>query len=287
VAVVIDAGADALQPAAAPSSHPEGLVRPRLVGHVRRDLPNVLRVVVPATLLLAWWWGSRAGWLEPSVLAPPGKVWDAFRDLAEGNLVEHLRTSLGRSLRGAAIGVSVGLALGLLSGLSRLGEQLVDATLQMLRTIPFLALVPLFIVWLGIGETPKVLLIALATLFPMYINTANGVLNVDRKVVEAMRTYGLSGVRLAREVILPLALPSILTGLRFSLGVSVLALLAAEQINASTGLGALLYQAQTYQRVDVLMVIVVIYALLGLLADGIVRVLERVTMPWRRGVAQR
>jgi len=247
----------------------------------------VLRVVGPVLVLALWWIGSETGWIHSSILPSPGKAVATFRTMASDDLWEHLRTSLGRSLRGAAIGVTLGLVLGAAAGLSRLGEQLLDSVLQMLRTIPFLAVVPLFIVWLGIGETPKILLIALATTFPMYLNTYNGVRNVDRKLVEAMGTFGLRGPRLAREVIFPLALPSILTGLRFSLGVSVLALLAAEQINTTTGLGALLLDAQTYQRVDVLMVVIVIYAMLGLGADMIVRVLERVLMPWRSGVAAR
>ena len=136
--------------------------------------------------------------------------------------------------------------LGAVAGLWRIGEELLDSSMQMLRTIPFLALVPLFIVWLGIGETPKIVLIALATVFPMYLNTYNGVRSVDRKVVEGMRSFGVTGWRLVREVVFPLALPSILTGLRFALGVSVLALIAAEQINASNdGLGHLMIQAQT------------------------------------------
>jgi sulfonate transport system permease protein len=159
--------------------------------------------------------------------------------------------------------------------------------MQMLRTVPFLAIVPLLIVWFGIGEEPKLVLIAAATTFPMYLNTYNGVRNVDRKVVEASRSYGLRGPRLVGEIMLPLAMPSILTGLRFSLGVSILALLAAEQINASSGLGYLLYNAQVHQRVDVLMVVVIIYALLGLAVDLLVRLLERFAMPWRAGVSAR
>jgi sulfonate transport system permease protein len=157
----------------------------------------------------------------------------------------------------------------------------------MLRTVPFLALVPLFIVWFGIDETPKLLLIALATMFPMYLNTYAGVRNVDRKVIEAARTFGLEGPRLIREVVLPLALPSILTGLRYALGVSVLVLIAAEQINTSAGLGNLLNTAQLYQQVDVILICIAVYAMLGIGADLIVRVLEKVLMPWRAGVAAR
>lgn len=289
--VALPTSPDAPEPPGSPAptaaAPPADLVRPRARAQRRRSSSGVLRTVGPVLVLALWWIGSATGWIHPSVLPSPSKAIATFQSMAADDLWDHLSTSLGRSLRGAAIGVTIGLVLGALAGLSRLGEQLLDSVLQMLRTIPFLAVVPLFIVWLGIGETPKVLLIALATTFPMYLNTYNGVRNVDRKLVEAMGTFGLRGPRLAREVIFPLALPSILTGLRFALGVSVLALLAAEQINTSKGLGALLLDAQTYQRVDVLMVVIVIYALLGLGADLLVRGLERVLMPWRSGVAAR
>jgi sulfonate transport system permease protein len=244
--------------------------------------------VLPALALLAWWWGSSTGRIAPSVLPSPGKVVDTFIDLYRHNhLRKHLSTSLGRSARGAALGISVGLVLGGIAGLSKLGERLLDSSMQMLRTVPFLAIVPLLIVWLGIDEKPKILLIAAATTFPVYINTYNGVRNVDRRMVEAARSYGLRGPRLIREIMIPLAMPSILTGIRFALGVSILALLAAEQINASNGLGFLLYTAQQYQRVDIIMVVVLIYALLGLTVDLLVRLLERLVMPWRAGVSAR
>jgi sulfonate transport system permease protein len=147
--------------------------------------------------------------------------------------------------------------------------------------------VPLFIVWFGIGEGPKLLLIALATAFPIYLNTYSGVRNVDRKTIEAMQTLGLTGPRLIYEAVIPLALPSIFTGLRYSLGVAVLVLIAAEQINASAGLGYLLNNAQIYQQVDVIMICIVIYALLGLLGDLLVRLLERLLVPWRATMAAR
>ena len=164
---------------------------------------------------------------------------------------------------------------------------LITATATLFVVIDPPGLVPLFIVWFGIGETPKLLLIALATMFPMYLNAYAGVRNVDRKVIEAMRSFGLNGRRLVLEVVLPLALPQIFTGLRFSLGVSVLVLIAAEQINASAGLGYLLNSAQMYQQVDVILICIGIYAVLGLGADLIVRTLERVFLPWRAGVAIR
>jgi sulfonate transport system permease protein len=265
-----------------------GLVRLPPVRVRRRTAPlGALRLLIPAVVLALWWWETATGRADPSVLPSPHRVLDTFWQMAKADLWSNLRTSLGRSVRGAAVGIAIGLVLGGLAGLSRLGERLFDSSMQMLRTVPFLAIVPLLIVWFGIGEEPKLVLIAAATTFPMYLNTYNGVRNVDRKVVEASRSYGLRGPRLVGEIMLPLAMPSILTGLRFSLGVSILALLAAEQINASSGLGYLLYNAQVHQRVDVLMVVVIIYALLGLAVDLLVRLLERFAMPWRAGVSAR
>jgi sulfonate transport system permease protein len=281
------AGGPAAEPAGGTTA-PDGLVYLQASGSRRRPVPlGVLRAVVPGAVLALWWWATAAGRVDPSVLPSPRTVWDTFWQLAHGDLWTHLAVSLSRSAKGAAVGITIGLVLGGLAGLSKLGERLFDSSMQMLRTVPFLAIVPLLIVWFGIDETPKLVLIGAATTFPMYLNTYNGVRNVDRKVVEAARSFGLRGSRLVREIMLPLAMPSILTGVRFSLGVSILALLAAEQINASSGLGFLLYNAQVHQRVDILMVVVLIYALLGLAVDFLVRIIEKWGMPWRAGVSIR
>jgi len=246
------------------------------------------RAAAPLALVALWWGATAAGWIDPSVLPGPGAVSGGFVRLwSEDGLLQHLGVSLGRALSGGIIGIFAGLLLGLVAGLSRLGEELYDSLIQMLRTIPFLALIPLFIVWFGIGEAPKLLLIALATCFPMYLNVYAGVRNVDRKVIEAMGSFGLTGPRLILEVVIPLAMPSILTGLRYSLGISVLVLVAAEQINTSAGLGYLLNTAQAYQQVDVILICIAIYSVLGLLADLTVRLLEKLLMPWRVGVAAR
>ena len=268
---------------------PAGLVRlePTPSRERNRGVSIMLRALGPLLLLAFWWIGASAGFLNGQ-LSSPSRVVDTFADLWQHQqLLHQVTTSLWRALTGAAIGVSIGLVLGAIAGLWRIGEELLDSSMQMLRTIPFLALVPLFIVWLGIGETPKIVLIAMATVFPMYLNTYNGVRSVDRKVLEGMRSFGVTGWRLVRSVVLPLALPSILTGLRFALGVSVLALIAAEQINSSAGLGYLMLQAQNYQQGDVLVVCIIIYAALGLFADILVRVIERFTMPWRSSVSTR
>ena len=248
----------------------------------RRGLRIALRFAGPVVLLLAWIAGSASGLLSPALLASPGQVLAAVAELwTSGQLGEALEVSLARAGAGLAIGVLVGLSLGVLTGFSRLGEELLDSSVQLLRTVPFLSLVPLFMVWFGIGETARVVLIAVATSFPMYVSASGGVRNADRGLLEAMRTFGLRRLALVREVVLPGALPSLLSGLRLSMTLSVIALIAAEEINATAGIGYLMSTAQEYSRTDVLTVCILVYAVIGLLADGVVRLLERLVMPWR------
>ncbi|MEV0244958.1 ABC transporter permease [Nocardia sp. NPDC050712] len=247
-----------------------------------------LRFLLPTLIIAAWWIGSATGALEPQVLAGPGKVWTAFTELlGTGQLVDFALASFTRAALGVALGVGLGLLLGLVAGLSSLGEELVDSTMQIVRAVPFLALVPLFIAWFGIDELYKVLLIAVATIAPMYAYTYLGVRNVDRKVVEAARGFGLTGVRLVLEVILPSALPGVLMALRVCLSISITGLIAAEQVGTTEGVGYLVTLAQEYNRTDYMVLCVVLYALLGLIFDGLVRIAEKYAMPWRRQVAIR
>ena len=246
-----------------------------------------LRVLSPLVLLFLWWGLARANWLPAGSLPTPYTVVKTFGTLFSHDLWGQIGDSLSLALFGLSIGVTLGFSLGLMAGLSRIGEELFDAPLQMLRTVPFLALIPLFVVLMGIGELPKVALISLATTFPMYINTAAAMRNVDRRVVEAARSYGLHGVRLIREVIFPLSLPGLLTGLRFSLSLSVLALVGAETIASNGGIGYLINQAEQFQETNIVFCGVIIYAALGLSADLFVRVIEKLALPWRAGVSVR
>ncbi|MFD7135743.1 ABC transporter permease [Streptomyces sp. NPDC059894] len=262
-----------------------GLVTPRAA--VPRPRPRritlAVRALGPVALLVLWWAASATGVLTPDVLASPADVVRAIGELwGNGQLSDALATSLTRSVTGLLLGLATGLTLGVVTGFTRLGDELLDSSLQTLRTIPFLSLVPLFMVWFGINEIAKVLLIAVATTFPMYVSTSSGVRNTDAKLVEAMRSFGMSRLAIVREVVLPGALPSLLAGLRLSMTLSVIALIAAEEINATAGIGYLMAQAQSYARTDVLAVCILVYGLFGLLADAIVRLLERVLMPWRR-----
>ncbi|MBP2305549.1 ABC transporter permease subunit [Azospirillum melinis] len=240
------------------------------------------RCAVPLALLVLWQASVGLGWISTRTIPSPSQILTAFWDLTvSGELAVHLLVSLGRVSAGLAIGVSAGTVCALIAGLSRRGEDALDALLQMLRTLPHLALVPLFILWFGIGETPKIALVALGTAFPIYLNLFAGIRTVDAKVVEAVSTLGLTRGELIAQVILPGALPAFLTGLRYALGVAWLSLVVGEQINASSGIGYLAMTAREFLRTDVIIVALIVYAILGLLADLIVRVIERRALVWR------
>lgn len=249
----------------------------------RRPVPRWLRRAVgPVSLVVLWQALSSAGVLPSDVLASPGTVARAAGQLVvDGTLPTAMGVSLQRVAVGLLLGGSVGIALALVSGLSRLGEDLVDATVQMLRTVPWVGLIPLFIIWLGIGEAPKVALIALGVAFHLYLNVYAGIRGVDAQLVEAGQSLGLGRWGLIRHVVLPGALPGAMTGLRYSLATAWLALVFGESVNADAGIGFLMNQAREFFRTDVIVVCLVVYAFLGLLADAVVRTLERLLLQWR------
>ncbi|MBB5692998.1 ABC transporter permease [Muricoccus pecuniae] len=258
---------------------PSTPVRARLP---RPDLSRLRRFASPLVLVLLWQAASMAGLISPRTLAAPSTILvTAWELLVTGELPRHLLVSLGRVASGLAIGVTTGIALALVAGLSRLGEEVVDAPMQMLRTLPFLALVPLFILWFGIGETPKIALVALGSAFPVYLTLFAGIRGVDPKLAEAGRVFGLDRMGLIRHVVLPGALPSGLVGLRYALGSAWLSLVIAEQINATAGIGFLINDARDFLRTDVIVVGLLVYALLGLGADALVRAFERRALAWR------
>ncbi|HWH96506.1 MAG TPA: ABC transporter permease subunit [Baekduia sp.] len=254
----------------------------------RRPPRNWRRAITPVALVAAWQAAASAGWVDTTSLSSPVQVAQSFWHLAaDGQLWSNLEVSLQRVALGLALGISTGLVLGVVSGLSRLGEHLIDAPVHMLRTMPALALVPLFILWFGIGETPKVLLVALATTFPVYLNTYAGIRNIDERLIEAGTVLGLDRTGLIRDLVLPGALPSVLVGLRYSLAIAWLVLVAAEQINATAGIGYLMTNAQEFLQTDVIFVGLAVYSILGLLSDLIVRLLEWRLLAWRRGFQAR
>jgi len=253
-------------------------------GRRRLALPKAAlrRAATPLGLVLVWQAASSLGWLPARIIPAPTTVLAAARDLLlSGALIHHLAVSLLRATGGLGIAIVTGTVLALVAGLSRLGEDLIDPPLQMARTLPFLALVPLFILWFGIGETPKVALVALGATFPIYLNLFAGIRGADPKLVEVAATLGLSRAGLVRHVILPAALPHFLTGLRYAIGIAWLSLVVGEQINADSGIGYLMMDARDFLRTDIIMVGLAVYALLGLASDQAVRALERNALAWR------
>ncbi|MFF9012055.1 ABC transporter permease [Streptomyces sp. NPDC014870] len=251
-------------------------------GRLARAPRWLRRTVGPLLLLATWQVLSSAGVLPADVLASPGTIARAGGELiADGTLPHAMGVSLQRVAVGLLLGGAIGVSLALVSGLSRLGEDLVDATVQMLRTVPWVGLIPLFIIWLGIGEAPKVALIALGVAFHLYLNVYAGIRGVDAQLVEAGQSLGLKRWGLIRHVVLPGALPGAMTGLRYSLATAWLALVFGESINADAGIGFLMNQAREFFRTDVIVVCLVVYAFLGLLADAVVRTLERLLLQWR------
>jgi sulfonate transport system permease protein len=247
---------------------------------------RLLRVLVPVVLVAFWQLALSLHVTTEQVLPSPHTIVNAYSELwSNGEIQAALPISLRRAGTGLLIGGSTGLLLGVFAGVWKIGEEIFDAPLQMLRTIPFIAVVPLFITWFGIGEKPKIILIAAATVFPMYLNTYHGVRGVDVKLIEAGQTFGLSGPRLAVRVILPSALPGALTGLRYASGIALLALVVAEQINANSGIGYLVETASEQQRPDIVIAGILIYAALGILADLVMRAVEHFALPWRPRVA--
>jgi sulfonate transport system permease protein len=247
----------------------------------RRLSQTAIGWLLPVALVAAWEAASRLGEIPPNVLpAPSGVVEAALRLARSGELAQNVWVSTLRALSGFVVGGGIGLALGLANGLSSLSEKLTDTTLQMIRNVPHLAMIPLVILWFGIDEQAKLFLVALGVFFPMYVNTLHGIRGVDPQLVEMGRIYGMSPTRLFFKVILPGALPSIFVGLRYALGIMWLTLIVAETISASSGIGYMAMQAREFLLVDVVVLSIVIYALLGKLADSVARLLERLSLQW-------
>lgn len=245
----------------------------------RREL--LVPWLVPAGLLLLWQGLSMAGLLASQILPAPSDVIAAAWRLGwSGELFHHIAISTERALAGLAVGGGIGLALGLVNGLSPTASKLTDTTLQMLRNIPHLALIPLVILWFGIDEGAKLFLVALGVFFPIYLNTYHGVRTVDAGLAEMGRAYGLRGWGFFRHIVLPGAMPSILVGLRYALGFMWLTLIVAETVSSSSGIGYMTMDAREFLQTDIVVLGIVIYAILGKLADTATRYLERRFLAW-------
>lgn len=242
----------------------------------------LLRALVPVWLIVMWQTVASLGLVSEFVLPSPAAVLAAYRELwLSGDLQHALGISLARAATGLAIGGGAGLLLGVAAGLSKPAERGLDTVLQMLRTIPFIALVPIFVVWFGIGELSKIALIVGAAISPMYLSTYHAIRGIDPKLLELGRTFRLGRVDQIRLVILPMALPGILVGVRYSAAISLLALVAAEQINANAGIGYILNNANQFQRTDIIIAGILVYAALGIAVDALLRFVERTLLAWR------
>ncbi|MFD2630402.1 aliphatic sulfonate ABC transporter permease SsuC [Oceanobacillus kapialis] len=239
--------------------------------------------LVPFSLLLGWQFLSTIGIIPTRILPAPTQVFQAAIDLsATGELTEHISISLGRALIGFLIGGIIGFLFGLFNGIFRFAELFFDTSIQMLRNIPHLALIPLVILWFGIDETSKIFLVALGVMFPVYINTYHGIKSVDKRLIEMGKAYGLKGRTLFFHVILPGAMSSILVGVRFSLGVMWLTLIVAETISAHSGIGYMAMNAREFMQMDVIVLSIVLYAMFGKLSDVIAKLFEGKLLRWNR-----
>ena len=264
----------------------DSLPRVRTLRLPRAD--GLVQWIVPLAVIVLWQAACSAGLVPSRVLPAPSGVALAGLKLARsGELFTNIWVSFWRAAIGFVIGGSIGFAFGLANGLSELSSKLMDTTLQMVRNVPHLALIPLVILWFGIDETAKLFLVALGVFFPVYINTLHGIRTVDPQLIEMGRVYGMSDRELFTRVIFPGALPSIFVGLRFALGIMWLTLIVAETIAASSGLGYMAMQAREFMQIDVVVLSILIYALLGKLADSLSRLLERLTLSWHPAFQKR
>lgn len=253
-------------------------------GKARRIPAGIERLAGVVLLFVLWETSSRLGWLDPKLLAGPSTVLTAGWDLArDGTLAEALWASSKRVLWGLTLGIPIGTALALVASLNRLGDDLVDANIQMLRFVPIIALQPLFILWLGVGELNKVSLIVLGVVFPVYVNTSAAIRSIPPGYLELAKVLGLSRATTLRKIVLPGALPGFTVGVRMATSIAWLLLVFAEQVNASSGLGFMMVRAQTFFQSDIIVVGLVVYAVLGLVSDAAVRFLERKVLAWQPG----
>ncbi|WP_207005120.1 aliphatic sulfonate ABC transporter permease SsuC [Trinickia mobilis] len=254
----------------------------RLAAHfTRRTLSRLVPWLVPIAILIAWELAAKSGTLSARILPEPlAVVKAAWALLQSGEMWRDVKVSTWRAVSGFALGGGIGLALGLATGLFKPAETALDTTIQMIRNIPALAMIPLVILWFGIDEKAKLFLVALGVFFPVYVNTFHGIRSVDANLIEMARSYGLKGFALCRHVILPGALPSILVGVRFAFGLMWVTLIVAETISAQSGIGYLTMNAREFLQTDVVVVGILLYAALGKIADLFAKGLERVTLRW-------
>jgi sulfonate transport system permease protein len=258
--------------------------RPQSRGQVvlQRLGRSLVGFILPVLLVIVWHLASISGLVKPYLLPPPSAVVTTLWEMTlNGKLLMHVQASVARWAIGFIFGGGIGLLLGSWVGLSRRAELALDTSVQMLRTVPFLAMAPLLIIWLGLDEAPKITLVGLAAFFPLYINTFAGIRNVDRKLIEVGQVYQLSPAEMLTRVIIPAALPAVFTGVRYGLGVAWLALVVAELMGATRGLGFMLVEGREFVRIDVIVGGIILFSLVGKLVDTFVRLMEGRFLRWR------
>ncbi|WP_412677277.1 ABC transporter permease [Bacillus smithii] len=238
--------------------------------------------ILPVIIIIIWQLIGSLGWVTKTVLPTPWEIILAAKNLAvSGVLFTNMKVSIIRAACGFVIGGGLGLALGTLVGLSAKSESLLDPTLQMVRTIPHLAITPLFILWFGLGEESKILLIGLGAFFPLYVNTFLGIRKVDAKLFEVARILEFSKWKQIKLLIVPSALPNILLGIRLSLGAAWLSLVVAELMGSTSGLGYMMMDARQFSNTDIVFVGIIIFAIVGKLTDSLVRLMEKHFLKWQ------
>ncbi|MBW7475447.1 aliphatic sulfonate ABC transporter permease SsuC [Paenibacillus oenotherae] len=240
-----------------------------------------LQWLIPVIIVIVWQWLGSLGVISSRILPTPLSTLEAgVKLIRNGELFGYIGDSTRRALIGFAIGGSIGFILGFLNGIVSLSEKLTDTSIQMIRNIPHLALIPLVIAWFGIGEEAKIFLVALGVAFPIYLNTHHGIRSVDSGLIEMGRTYGLTGFALFRSIILPGALPAILIGVRYALGIMWITLIVAETISSDSGIGYMAMNAREFMQLDVVVLSILLYALLGKLSDWLAKLMERSWLKW-------
>lgn len=252
----------------------------------RPTMPQwLIRLLSPLAIIVLWQLASITGILSPRILAAPSEIaTSAMRLFASGELVTGISVSFLRVVAGFSIALIIGIIFALIAGMSRIGDAIIDPPMQMLKAMPFLGLLPLFILWYGIGEAPKIGMVAFGSMFPIYLTLYGGIRGVDRKLIEAGRTLGLNTFEIVYHVIIPGAFPSLLVGVRYGLSIAWLSLVVAEQINASSGIGAIISYARDFLQTDIIVICLLVYALMGLVTDGLVRMIETSSLRWRTTV---
>ncbi|KKK38160.1 alkanesulfonate transporter permease subunit [Mesobacillus campisalis] len=248
---------------------------------MKKRMNSFIPWMVPLLLLVSWQIFSSLGWISSRILPSPIDIFKAAIELGQsGQLFHHIGVSTKRAFWGFLIGGGIGFALGLWNGLSKVAETLFDTSIQMIRNIPHLALIPIVILWFGIGEEAKLFLVALGTFFPIYLNTFHGIRSVDASLIEMGKVYGLKGISLFRHVIFPGALSSILVGVRYALGITWVTLIVAETIAANSGIGYMAMNAREFMQLDVVVLSIILYAFLGKLSDYTAKLAERRFLKW-------